>query len=45
MMGTLVRQTGTDREWQVGRSDVEDHRQMNYGMGRFIDASFCTPAI
>ncbi|MBX3178100.1 MAG: alpha-L-fucosidase [Candidatus Hydrogenedentes bacterium] len=35
MMGTLVRQTG-DRtvEWQVGRSDVEDHRQMNYGMGR-----------
>ncbi len=41
MMGTLIRKLD-DRtmEWQVGRSDVEDHRPINYGMGRLPIGSF-----
>lgn len=35
MLGTLIRQVDARTlEWQVGRSDVEDHRPINYGMGR-----------
>ena len=41
MMGTLIRKLEERTlEWQVGRSDVEDHRLINYGMGRLPIGSF-----
>lgn len=41
MMGTLIRKLDERTlEWQVGRSDVEDHRPINYGMGRLPIGSF-----
>jgi len=41
MMGTLIRKLdGRTVEWQVGRSDVEDYRPINYGMGRLPIGSF-----
>ena len=41
LLGTLLRQIGDSTlEWQVGRSDVEDHRQIPYGMGRLPIGSF-----
>ncbi|HQE75977.1 MAG TPA: hypothetical protein PLK00_06105 [Candidatus Hydrogenedentes bacterium] len=41
MLGTLLRKVDERTvEWQVGRSDVEDYRPMNYGMGRLPIGSF-----
>ena len=41
MMGTLIRKLDERTvEWQVGRSDVEDYRPVNYGMGRLPIGSF-----
>jgi alpha-L-fucosidase 2 len=41
MMGTLIRRLDERTiEWQVGRSDVEDYRPINYGMGRLPIGSF-----
>ncbi len=41
MMGTLLRKLDERTvEWQVGRSDVEDYRSINYGMGRLPIGSF-----
>lgn len=41
LLGTMLLQRG-DRvaAWQVGRSDVEDHRPIPYGMGRLPIGSF-----
>jgi hypothetical protein len=41
LLGTLIRKID-DRtmEWQVGCSDVEDHRSIPYGMGRLPIGSF-----
>lgn len=41
MMGTVIRKVDARTvEWQVGRSDVEDYRPINYGMGRLPIGSF-----
>jgi hypothetical protein len=41
MLGATVRALDEHHvAWQVGRSDVEDHRVMNYGMGRLPIGQF-----